>query len=142
VRDWEATEEGQEQRALEARALAKSVSRAQRKGKRGKRPASQRLGHERSKPHITGLQAVGSVAVGTVGYVGGRKLNAAYGEVTPLKLYPSTVGVALSGALALAAHQAGWRGARTAAIAAVVGMGTATLAEHVAPKSGVLKKEA
>ena len=90
---------------------------------------------------FTELEAMGALAVGTVSFVGGRKLNATYGQITPLKLLPSSAAALASGVVAIVTHQARWKKASRAALAAVVGMSGATLAEHIVPKRGVLKQE-
>ena len=81
------------------------------------------------------------IVMGTLSFIGGRRLNAKHGQVTPLKLYPSTIGAAamigvVAVAVAASTRQQRWRRTARVALAGAVGMGDATIAEHVLKKPG------
>lgn len=74
--------------------------------------------------------AMGMVAAVGVGFVVGVKLNRSLKPVTPMRLYPSTMGAVIGGVLAAVAHGSGFRGTSRAALAGAVGCAAATAAEH------------
>ena len=88
------------------------------------------------------LGALELVASGAFGMAVGVKLNSAYPQVTPLKLYPSTVGAIVSGVVAAVTLKAGFRQTSRAAVAGVAGLGIVTLAEYAPVRGGLLRKRA